>query len=384
MKMRTNKAKIKFFCRLFHLTGLGLLMMAFSFFPHPWPAKEALAAAASSQEWDELIRQAKKEGTVSIYATAIQPAVLPLRNAFKAKYGIDLEFVQGRPAEVVAKLGSERSAGLSLADVGHLGETTSTMDIKPMKVTQPLPNLLLSSDINNPRNWINGSLPLLDKENHVLMFTAMAIPHGVVSSELVKENELVSFADLLEPKWKGKIVLSDPSISGTSPNLLAAHYKAFGEQKALADFKKLAAQEPVITRDQRLMMEWVARGKYLVGLGQSTALFAEFKRAQAPVRLLSLREPRQISGGPGNLVVFSNNPHPKAAQLYVNWLLSKEGLTIWSKALGYPATRVDVGQEWLDPMTIPRTTDVFPDEEHMKLRVKMRKIAAEIFLPPVK
>ncbi len=258
------------------------------------------------------------------------------------------------------------------------------MDIKPTGVTQPLPNLLISPDVKNLRNWINSRLPFLDKENHVLLFAAMAIPHGVANSETIKENELVSVLDILDPKWKGKIVFSDPTISGTSPNELAALYKTYGEEKALSIFKRLAAQEPIFTRDQRLQLEWVARGKYPIGLGQSTALFAEFKRVQAPVRFLNLQEPRLISGGPGNLIVFANNPHPKATQLYINWLLSKEGLTVWSKALAYPTMRLDIGQEWLDPVTVPKATDVFPDEEHMKVRVKMRKIATEIFGPLMK
>ncbi len=361
------------------------ILMILGAFAPPVQAREDKASALSGAEWDKLIAAAKKEGTVNLYATAIQPAIGPLSAAFKAKYGIKLEFVGGRPAEIATKLHTERRAGLYLADVGHLGETTSTMDVKPTGATQPLTNLLIAPEVKNPRNWLNNRLPFIDQDNHVLLFTAMAIPHGVANVDLVKENEVTSFLDLLEPKWKGnKIVFSDPTISGTSPNELAALYKTFGEEKALAIFRQLAAQEPVFTRDQRLQLEWVARGKYPVGLGQSMALFAEFKRVQAPIRILNLREPRLISGGPGNLIVFSNNPHPAATQLYINWLLSKEGLTVWSKALGYPTTRLDVGQEWLDPVTVPRATDVFPDEEHLKLRVKMRKIAADIFGPQMK
>ena len=57
------------------------------------------------------------------------------------------------------------------------------------------------------------------------------MPHGVANSEVVQGNELTSFFDFLAPKWKGKIVLSDPTISGTSPNVMAAIYKTLGEEK---------------------------------------------------------------------------------------------------------------------------------------------------------
>ena len=87
-------------------------------------------------------------------------------------------------------------------------------------------------------------------------------------------------------------------------------------------------------------------------------------------------ERRQLDG---NLIVFNNNPHPKATQLYINWLLSKEGSSIWAKALGFPPTRTDVGDEGLEPATLPRAGDIFPDEEQMELRVEMRKLSADVF-----
>ncbi|MDZ4247574.1 MAG: extracellular solute-binding protein, partial [Dehalococcoidia bacterium] len=174
------------------------------------------------------------------------------------------------------------------------------------------------------------------------MFVQMAIPHAVANSDTVKGGQLTSFLDLLKPEWKGKIVFSDPSISGTSPNLLTAFYEHFGEAKAMEIFQQLKAQEPVITRDQRQLLEWVAKDKYPIGLGQSMSLFSEFKRAQAPVRTLNFSEPRFISGGPGNLVIFDKAPHPNAAKLYANWLLSKEGMTLWSTITGWPPTRKDV------------------------------------------
>ncbi|MBI4333937.1 MAG: extracellular solute-binding protein [Chloroflexi bacterium] len=363
------------------LAGSSLVLVACgpTATPPPAPVKDGKPAAAARSEWDELVAAAQKEGTVNIYATAVEAGVVPLRQAFKSKYGIDLEFVQGRPAEVQARLTAERRAGLYLADVGHLGETTQSQDIKPLGITQPVSNLLVLPEVKDPRSWIGGGLPFLDKDGHVFMFMTMAIPHSVVSTELVKTGELSSFTDILAPRWKGKIVFSDPTISGTSPNLLAALYKTFGKDKALDIFRQLAAQEPAITRDQRLMLEWVARAKYAIGLGQSMGLFSEFRRARAPIRINNFKEPRFISGGPGNLSVFSNNPHPRATQLYVNWLLSKEGSAIWSKALEYPSARVDVPKEGLDPDTVPRADDIFPDEEQMKLRVELRKTSAEIF-----
>lgn len=348
------------------------------------PQGPPTARTPAPSSWDELVKAAQKEGTVNVYATAVGPAIAPMREAFKRKFGIDLDFVEGRPPEVMAKLTAERKAGLYLADVGNLGETTSMMDIKPLGITAPLADLLALPEVKSPEKWIGGKLPFLDQDKHVLMFTAMAIPPGVVNTDMVKEGALTSWLDLLKPEWKGKIVFSDPTVSGSSPNMLASLVKTFGKSRTMEIMQQLAAQEPTITRDQRLLQEWVARGKSAIGLGPSIGLITEFKKAGAPIEITKFKEPRHISGGPGNLIVFINNPHPKATQLYINWLLTAEGLSIWSKALGYPSTRTDVSVEGLDPVTLPRATDVFPDEEQMPLRVEMRKLSSDVFARLIK
>ncbi len=346
------------------------------------PAPGTMGAPANA--WDELVKAAQREGTVNVYGTSLSGVAVPLRDAFRQKYGINLEFIQGRPPEVIARFSAERRAGLFLADVGHLGETTHTMDIKPLGVTVPLTNLLVLPEVTNPSNWITGKLPYVDRDQHILMFMSLASPSVMVNTDMVKEGEITSFMDVLKPQWKKKIILSDPTVSGPSPNTLATLVRVLGREKALDVFRQLAAQEPVISRDTRLIQEWVARGRYPVSIGASQTVYSEFKAAGAPVQFLILKEPRFTSGGPGNISVFSNNPHPKAAQLYINWLLSKEGSTIWSKGTGYPAGRVDISKEGLDPSFVPRGDEVFPDEELLNLRVEMRKIAAEIFGPLMK
>ncbi len=341
-------------------------------------------AAKSADPWDELVKAAQKEGSVNIYGTSLGPVEADLKNGFMKRYGISLDFTQGRPPEVQAKITAERRAGLYLADVGHLGETTSTLDIKPLGITTPLDNLFVLPEVKDGKNWIGGNLIYLEKDHHVLMFMPMAIPLGIVNTDMVKPGSLSSFTDLLQPQWKGKLVLSDPTVSGAAPNILAALYKGYGKEKAMETFRQLAAQEPMITRDQRVMTEWVAKGKYAVFIGQDMNLYNDFVRAGAPLGALKVKEPKFISGASGTLIVFDQNPHPNATKLYANWVLSKEGSSIWSKAAVRPSARVDVSTEGLDPDTIPTANDIFPDQEHMELRVEMRKAAADIFKDLIK
>ncbi len=342
----------------------------------PPPGKPSVAPVS---DWEALVAEAKKEGTVNIYGTALAAGVTPLNQAFRQRFGINLEFVQGRPPEVTAKVIAERNAGLYLADIGHLGDTTTLMDIKPMGITQPLDNLLVLPEVKNPQSWMGGRLPFVDKDHHIITFMGQAIPYGMYNTDVVKESEITSFKDLLKPRFKGQIVFNDPTVSGPGPNAMAALVKVYGKDQAIEVFRQLAANEPLITRDNRMLMEWVARGKYAVALGPSMSLFSDFRKAGAPLKLTDLKEPRYIGSGPGNLLMFSKNPNPKATQVYLNWLLSKEGSTIWFKSMEYTSRRVDVSREGLDTDTIPRVEDFYPDEEQMELRLEMRKISSDIF-----
>ncbi len=343
------------------------------------PGVAATTAPASS--WDELVKAAQKEGTVDIYTTTVQVAVQPLTQAFKQKYGINLQFVTGVPTEVAVKLISERNAGLYLADVVHIGETIPVMDWRPLGITTPLDDFLVLPEVKDPKNWIGGALPFLDKDHHVLMFAAQAYPQTVVNTDLLKEGAYSSFVDFTKPEWKDRIVLNDPAVTGIGNPIFAVMYKVFGKERALQLFKQLAANNPVVSRDNRILLEWVARGKYPLGIGQSMSLYPEFQRAGAPIRTVSLKEPRHVSSGAGTVTVLSKYPHPNAAKLNINWILGKEGSTIWARELQFPSTRVDVKVDGLDPDILPKAGDIFPNEDHLKLRVEMRQVGTDIFGP---
>lgn len=80
-------------------------------------------------------------------------------------------------------------------------------------------------------------------------------------------------------------------------------------------------------------------------------------------------------------------PHPRTARLFINWLLSKEGQTLFTKAFGAPSARLDVATEGLDPATLikPGIKYIEGDAEEIDLSsVEQRKLAVEIFAPLMK
>lgn len=289
-------------------------------------------------DWDMALREGKKEGKVVIYSTG-GGEVRALGAAFQKKYGITIESVIGRGAEMTAKLSSERKAGLYLVDLYLGGAGTPMVDWKGIGALSPMEPLLLLPEVVKPDIWYTGKLIFLDKQKMVLKALAYANVPLAINTDLVKPDEIKSYKDLLNTKWKGKIVMNDPTTRGTGGKTAATA----GLELMGWDFMEaLAKQDPVILRNERQQIEWVAQGKYPMVFAPLTTPLAEFIKAGAPIKEVLPVEGSHYTGGVGNIAFVDKAPHPQAAKIFVNWYLSKEGQTTMSQETLNPSARLDV------------------------------------------
>ena len=114
----------------------------------------------------------------------------------------------------------------------------------------------------------------------------------------------------------------------------------------------MAKQKLLISRDDRLACEWVARGKSAIVIGPKPDLIDEFIKAAVPVRYVIPKEGSYIEPGSGSFSLLNKAPHPNAAKIFINWLLTKEGQTLYSKTVGVESAREDVPTEHIDPQLI--------------------------------
>lgn len=353
--------------------------------PTPQPARPTTAVAPAQSDWDKLVTKAKKEGVVVIYAGPLGEGRAALTTAFREKYGISLDIVMGRGEEIVAKIDSERRAGIYGVDAGIHGMTTFFNSVKPKSMTVPIAPFLVLPEVLDLSKWRQGKLPLADKEGHLAVLVLGSTPHMLINTELIKPGEITSHQDLLDQKWKGKIAINDPSLGGAGTEWFTFIVKeVMGLEKGAAFMRQLVRQEPAITRDQRLLSEWVARGKYAIAMAPDKATTAELVRLGAPLAYPDLKEPRPTGSGPGNLMVFDRMPHPNATKLFINWLLSKEGATVYANAHGFAATRLDVPTEGVDPILVPGPNETILGEDYQVAKGEMRKLAAEVFKDLIK
>ncbi len=372
---------------------LGLLLAACgpgaaSTTPAPPPKNETNAPAVSGPswqaEWDKTLAAAKLEGNVTVWTSAGPGQTAALREGFNRAYGITLEFVSGRGAELREKLFRERGAGLFLADIYMMGASGMILDLKPVGALDPLKPQLVLPEVVDLKSWYGGRHIYQDKEQtYVIGFSFFPEAPIVANNELVKPGDIKTWDDLLQPRWKGKIVINDPMTTGSGQKM----FQMAAKSKSFAFMRELAKQDPVIVRDLRQQTEWVARGKYAVLLGPQRSAVAEFMTAGAPLKYISPSDGDYAGAGTGNMSLINKAAHPNAAKIFVNWLLGKEGQTAYSKSFLIQSARLDVPTNHLDPQMVRQPGAVYSnsdDEEIALQRDAVLKEASAIFGLPIR
>ncbi len=357
----------------------------------PETKKSPEAAATSTEklgweaEWERVQREAKKEGKLVLYTTH-GPEVRGVITEALKKYDIPLETVVGRGPELTAKLLRERRAGIYYSDfyLGGVGDLIHAQ--KPAGILAPLEPLIIIPEVKDPKFWYKGMLPFVDKDKLIMAILAYVNDGIHVNTDKVKSGDINSMQDLLSPIWKGKIVMDDPTISGRGQLFMAVITNMLGEKYV----RQLVRQEPFITRDRVLLINWLVTGKYAIALGIQPEEYQTYKTAGAPITNLPLKDISYIGSGAGHLSYYDQAPHPNASRVFANWLLSREGQTRLQEIRVTQSARIDTPVEPLIKAGSPVRQDgkdyydVRSETWELEMRPKGVEILKEVFSPLVR
>jgi iron(III) transport system substrate-binding protein len=274
--------------------------------------------------------------------------------AFKARFGVNLEYIGGPASATAAKIRAERAAGIYTLDVTLAGIQTMATVFHREGLLEPIRPLLVLPDVLDGSKWKKGSLWFMDPEQqYVLRLFNTESEQFSINTQQVKPDALRAARDLLDPKWQGKIATHDPTVPGTGSNQAARFYVQLGE-----DYTKrlFVDQKPMISRDERQLTDWLLRGIYPIVFGVDDARIDEMRKEGLPVSAVhNLSDlPGTVAVGNGLVGLFKNAPHPNAAQVFINWLASKEGLELYARAVKWSPTRNDIDESFVPAVSIPR------------------------------
>lgn len=345
------------------------------------------AKPVQGSDWEQLVAAAKKEGKVMIYSSQLGTMIRDTVEPFKKKYGIEVDFLIGRGEELTQRLQTEKGAGLYIADVVIAGATVLVVTMKPLGLLGTIEPLLMLPEVTNPGAWITDTVPFLDKDRTGMSMIASYQRFVLINTELVKQGEITSYKDILNPKWKGKMAYFDPTITGSGNAFIRfLATDVLGLEGTKEFMRQLAKQEPAFTREKRLSVEWIARGKYPVGLAPDRGVVIDFMRAGAPIVFVKAVEGGITGTSGGGLGIVAKMANPDATKLFVNWLLSREGHAAFIKIYGQPGTRKDAPREGIPAEMFPEPGEkVYMErEESILFQDEMTQAAREIFGPLLK
>jgi ABC-type Fe3+ transport system substrate-binding protein len=296
-------------------------------------------AGAQDAAWQKVLAAAKKEGIVNVSSSPISgKAAVTVMDEFKKKYGVQIEFVPGRAQVMVEKISMEQ---VSKSYVMDAMETHGSALIELMRkgyIDDP------SGDLPELRAKDKFAFTIREKSegkeiallNYLYLFSNIWI-----NTDLVKPgDEPKSWYDLLDPKWKGKMMLTNP-LYGSGPELLMIAFTknktGLNEDFFVKLFKNCTLGGPGGAGD---VVDKLSRGEIAVGgvIVGSTGVKPMLEGAH--IKPLDLKEGSLFQ--PVKWGMMKNAPHANATKVYANWLLSKEGQTIVTKATGLASVRNDV------------------------------------------
>ncbi|MBI4330043.1 MAG: extracellular solute-binding protein [Chloroflexi bacterium] len=346
----------------------------------PAPAGKVEQKPAPASDWESLVAAARNEGKVAIYTVAPDKVRTALAAAVKKKFAIDLEFVAGTGGEVVPKIERERAAGLYLVDITMLGWTSYVNMIRPLQISVPIEPLLVLPEVKDTSKWFRGRLPVMDEAGYAYALTLYAPTQNIFNTDMVKQGEISGVRDFLNPKWKGKIGLFDPTFPGPAIDWYGAVTGSIlGLDAGRAFMKELAPGIAAVTRDYRQVPEWVARGKYAIGIGARADECLALMKEGAPIAFVDTSEPRVVNPTWSAFQVIKDRPHPNATRVLVNWLLTQEGSSAVGETAQLPTTRADVSTAGINPVVRPRPTDILASEKYQAGVPELIRMAKEDF-----
>jgi iron(III) transport system substrate-binding protein len=319
-------------------------------------APEAGAADAGA-DWRKIEQAAKQEGELAVFLFLRDNIEAAVR-AFAKKYPeIQVTTVATPAPQTAPRIMSERRAGKYLWDVCICGPTTPYAVFYRANALDPIRPVLILPEVADQSKWWAGKHHYVDPENrYIFVFLGTAeMPNVYYNKNLIRPDQLGSFWDLLHPQWKGRILAVDPRQAGrqrVSARVLY-HVPELGPKFLTRVYGET---DPVLSRDDRQAMDWLAVGRFPLCL--FCGGIAEARAQGLPVEefeTLRWKEtPAVSSGSNGTVALMNRAPHPNAAKLFVNWLLSAEGQTSFQKIMNGPdvtmeSLRIDIPKDPVPP-----------------------------------
>jgi iron(III) transport system substrate-binding protein len=307
----------------------------------------ATNGGVSDAEWDKIVQAAKAEGTVSVATYAGTPH-RKILDVFEAAYpGIKVEHSQFQSSsrDFVPRVLQEQKAGLYTWDVAFVPVQEMIRQLRPVGGIEPVRPVIVRAEAMDDKGWLDsyeGGYPDNDRKWGYAL-TRSRYKSVWINTDLVKESEIRAFPDILDSKWKGKIIAGDPRSKGSGFLAATAMRVKTGGDAIMTQLYK--DQEVVVSLDARQLTEFMVRGRYAIGIGAVDIPILKDFLAQGlgqNLKNVPMLESDYVNASNKTAWLMAKAPHPNAAKVLLNWSLGRESGLITSQQIEDNSRRADV------------------------------------------
>jgi len=285
----------------------------------------ACARASSSATRQDLTEAAKKDREVVFYTTTNLEEAGAMSRHFKANYPfLEVNINRAEGERIITKVLQETRAQKSFADVIQ----TPAFYLHALQKRGILGEYAPVDDRFYPRGFKSEKYWTTTYYNpYVILYNTKLVP----AQNLPKRYE-----DLLHPFWKNKMILEKDKI-----DWFTAMLHIMGRKKGLKYMKDLSTQNPMLRIGQTLITQLIAAGESALQINSNAVTVSRLKQKGAPIDWVA---PGPLPGLMVGVGLTAQAPHPAAARLFVDFLLSKEGQQLYQSA-GRLVARSDLSQD---------------------------------------
>lgn len=340
----------RFITMLRRFAGVTLAMAMIA----PAALAQSKAPTDWKQDWERTVAAAKKEGELVISGPSgrnWREALMKFQEAYPE---ITVKITPSAGRDFWPRLIKEREIGQYLWDLRVGGSDNNTHVLRRQGYFAPIRDLLVLPEVIDDNAWHGGIDGLFNDTDERYLLTFALYRQGIATYNTKVVKGPLQVKDVVKPEFTGKISMADPR-GGSSLSTTAVLLKFLGE-----DFVKklIVDQQPVITKEPRQQMQWLISGRYPIAFGLPTAAMVEYADRGG-----SIAEFDQVEGilawsqGVGGASLLTHAPHPNAAKVFLNWLLTRDVQENLMKTVKLNSRRKDVTlyapNEAIDPVELP-------------------------------
>jgi iron(III) transport system substrate-binding protein len=323
-------------------------------------ASLALSPAAHAQSGiDEA--KAKEEGTVTWYTSTPIAIAQKTADLFTQKTGIKVDLFRSGGSQIMRRFQQEAASGRMAADVLTASDQAEITSLAKTGVFEAF----------KPEHF--DKVPEMAKDPSGA-YTAQRLNMVTVyyrSDKVAPQDVPKTLADLTDPKYKDQLVMADPSFSAMQVAVTGMIAKNLGWDY----YQKLAKNGAMVVQGGQQVSDMVKRGERLIAVAASNSYAADAKLAGFPIEAVYPKDGTFIVPAP--TAIIKGGPHPNAAKLFMNFLLSDEAQQMYPAAGGYSA-REDIpapaGSPTIESLTITPIDLDYIDKEGPAIKRQFTKI----------